>query len=190
MIKIWKYLLTLCLKLAVQFSLFMHPDQAQNTPSGIQGQEATAAAVIYVTGKKLTPTFHNQDKQTPRLFFRFGRSPIAIKQNPIGNMCRCCLRALTRNFCFLAEPDKRRKRVASENIWKDQNWWSFQLRDNCKQSRTACGKETPVKWFIISKLKRSAVEKGSWMCVCEIHACPKRRFRLAARVLVKLVVCS
>ena len=33
----------------VQFSLFMHPDQAQNTLSGIQGQEATAVAVIYVT---------------------------------------------------------------------------------------------------------------------------------------------
>jgi len=30
----------------------MHPDQAQNTSSGIQGQEATAVAVIYVT----TPT--------------------------------------------------------------------------------------------------------------------------------------
>ena len=30
-------------------SLFMHPDQAQNTSSGIQGQEATAVAVIYVT---------------------------------------------------------------------------------------------------------------------------------------------
>jgi len=27
----------------------MHPDQAENTLSGIQGQEATAAAVIYVT---------------------------------------------------------------------------------------------------------------------------------------------
>ena len=34
---------------SVQFSLFMHPDQAQNTSSGIQGQEATAVAVIYVT---------------------------------------------------------------------------------------------------------------------------------------------
>ena len=34
---------------AWQFSLFMHPDQAQNTSSGIQGQEATAVAVIYVT---------------------------------------------------------------------------------------------------------------------------------------------
>jgi len=33
----------------VQFSLFMHPDQAQNTLSGIQGQEATAVAVIFVT---------------------------------------------------------------------------------------------------------------------------------------------
>jgi len=33
----------------------MHPDQAQNTSSGIQGQEATAVAVIYVTA----PT--NQD---------------------------------------------------------------------------------------------------------------------------------
>ena len=30
----------------VQFSLFLHPDQAQNTSSGIQGQEATAVAVI------------------------------------------------------------------------------------------------------------------------------------------------
>jgi len=27
----------------------MHPDQAQNTSSGIQGQEVTAVAVIYVT---------------------------------------------------------------------------------------------------------------------------------------------
>jgi len=27
----------------------MHPDHAQNTLSGIQGQEATAVAVIYVT---------------------------------------------------------------------------------------------------------------------------------------------
>jgi len=27
----------------------MHPDQAQNTLSGIQGEEATAVAVIYVT---------------------------------------------------------------------------------------------------------------------------------------------
>jgi len=33
----------------VQFSLFMHPDQAQNALSGVQGQEATAVAVIYVT---------------------------------------------------------------------------------------------------------------------------------------------
>jgi len=32
-----------------QFSLFMHPDQAQNTLSGMQGQEGTAVAVIYVT---------------------------------------------------------------------------------------------------------------------------------------------
>jgi len=31
--------------LSVQFSLFMHSDQAQNTWSGIQGQEATAVAV-------------------------------------------------------------------------------------------------------------------------------------------------
>jgi len=30
----------------VQFSLFLHPDQAQNTLSEIQGQEATAVAVI------------------------------------------------------------------------------------------------------------------------------------------------
>jgi len=29
-----------------QFSLFLHPDQAQNTLSGIQGQEAPAVAVI------------------------------------------------------------------------------------------------------------------------------------------------
>jgi len=35
--------------LCKQFSLFMHPDQAQNALSGIQGQEATAVAVIYVT---------------------------------------------------------------------------------------------------------------------------------------------
>ena len=35
--------------ITVQFSLFMHPDQAQNTSSGIQGQEATAVVVIYVT---------------------------------------------------------------------------------------------------------------------------------------------
>ena len=27
----------------------MHPDQAQNTLSGVQGQEATAVAVIYFT---------------------------------------------------------------------------------------------------------------------------------------------
>ena len=38
----------------VQFSLFMHPDQAQNTSSGIQGQEATAVAVIYVTAPLIT----------------------------------------------------------------------------------------------------------------------------------------
>ena len=38
----------ICCK-GLQFSLFMHPDQAQNTSSGIQGQEATAVAVIYVT---------------------------------------------------------------------------------------------------------------------------------------------
>ena len=31
----------------------MHPDQAQNTSSGIQGQEATAVAVIYVTAPPL-----------------------------------------------------------------------------------------------------------------------------------------
>ena len=37
----------LCLNQSV--SLFMHPDQAQNTSSGKQGQEATAVAVIYVT---------------------------------------------------------------------------------------------------------------------------------------------
>jgi len=37
-----------------QVSLFMHPDQAQNTSSGIQGQEATAVAIIYVTAP--TPT--------------------------------------------------------------------------------------------------------------------------------------
>jgi len=36
----------------VQFSLFMHPDQAENTSSGIQGQEATAVAVIYVTAPR------------------------------------------------------------------------------------------------------------------------------------------
>jgi len=30
----------------------MHPDQAQNILSGIQGQEATAVAVIYVTAPK------------------------------------------------------------------------------------------------------------------------------------------
>ena len=35
--------------LSQQFSLLMHPDQAQNTSSGIQEQEATAVAVIYVT---------------------------------------------------------------------------------------------------------------------------------------------
>jgi len=29
-----------------QFSLFLHPDQAQNTSSGMQGHEATAVAVI------------------------------------------------------------------------------------------------------------------------------------------------
>jgi len=34
---------------SVQLSLFMHPDQTQNTLSGIQGQEATAVAVVYVT---------------------------------------------------------------------------------------------------------------------------------------------
>jgi len=28
------------------FSLFMHPDQAHNTQSGMQGQEATALAII------------------------------------------------------------------------------------------------------------------------------------------------
>jgi len=33
----------------VQFSSFMHPDQAQNTLSEIQGQEATAEDVMYVT---------------------------------------------------------------------------------------------------------------------------------------------
>ena len=39
----------------------MHPDQAQNTLSGIQGQKATAIAVIYVTAsthtvcRQLTP---------------------------------------------------------------------------------------------------------------------------------------
>jgi len=36
-----------------QFSLFLHPDQAQNTLSGIQGQEATAVIVIYVTAPTL-----------------------------------------------------------------------------------------------------------------------------------------
>jgi len=30
----------------VQFSLFLYPNQAQNTSSGIQGLEATAVAVI------------------------------------------------------------------------------------------------------------------------------------------------
>ena len=49
----WIYLLYTCTpECSVQFSLFMHPDQAQNTLSGIQRQEATAVAVIYVT----TPT--------------------------------------------------------------------------------------------------------------------------------------
>jgi len=38
----------------VTVSLFMHPDQAQNTSSGIQGQEATAVAVIYVTAPTVT----------------------------------------------------------------------------------------------------------------------------------------
>jgi len=32
--------------ITVQFSLFLHPDQAQNTSSGIQGQEVMAVAVI------------------------------------------------------------------------------------------------------------------------------------------------
>ena len=39
-------------QVSVQFSLFMHSDQAQNTSSGIQGQEATAVAVIYVTAPR------------------------------------------------------------------------------------------------------------------------------------------
>jgi len=34
----------------------MHPEQAQNTFSGIQGQEATAVAVIYVTAPTITHT--------------------------------------------------------------------------------------------------------------------------------------
>ena len=36
----------LAFECSVQFSVFMHPDQAQNTLSGIQGQEETAVAVI------------------------------------------------------------------------------------------------------------------------------------------------
>ena len=36
----------------------MHPDQAQNTSSGIQGQEATAVAVIYVTAPSLRHLRH------------------------------------------------------------------------------------------------------------------------------------
>ena len=38
---------------SVQLSLFMHPDQTQNTLSGIQGQEATAVAVVYVTAPQV-----------------------------------------------------------------------------------------------------------------------------------------
>ena len=44
----WSYLL-IWRSFSVQFSLFLHPNQAQNTLSGIQGQEVTAIAVIYVT---------------------------------------------------------------------------------------------------------------------------------------------
>jgi len=37
--------------LEVQFNLFLHPDQAQNTSSGIQGWEATAVAAIHCPHK-------------------------------------------------------------------------------------------------------------------------------------------
>ena len=50
---------------SVQFSLFMHPDQAQNTLSGIQGQEATAVAVIYVTAP--TQLFCQQNSSFERI---------------------------------------------------------------------------------------------------------------------------
>jgi len=34
------------LTFTVQFNIFLHPDQAENTQSGMQGQETTAVAVI------------------------------------------------------------------------------------------------------------------------------------------------
>jgi len=40
----------------------MHPDQAQNTSSGIQRQEATAVAVIYVTAPKVHAKQQNTNK--------------------------------------------------------------------------------------------------------------------------------
>jgi len=54
-------------KRPVQFSLFMHPDQAQNTLSGIQGQEVTAVAVIYVTA----PTYVTDIYVTDQALFYF-----------------------------------------------------------------------------------------------------------------------
>jgi len=50
----------------------MHPDQAQNTLSGIQGQEATAVAVIYVTAptssRKTTKYKCTHSKQSVHTF--------------------------------------------------------------------------------------------------------------------------
>jgi len=46
--------------LAYQFSLFLYPDQARNTSSGMQGLEATAVAVI----KSLPPQLHAKQQNT------------------------------------------------------------------------------------------------------------------------------
>jgi len=55
----------------------MHPDQAHNTSSGIQGQEATAVAVIYVTAP--TGGGHN----SPGAELLWGRQIIArAPKNP------------------------------------------------------------------------------------------------------------
>ena len=72
-----------CLWVQFQFSLFMHPDQAQNTSSGIQGQEATAVAVIYVTAPNEKDTL----PQTMRL--PLGESGVWGSRIPPAVKARC-----------------------------------------------------------------------------------------------------
>jgi len=91
--------------MTVQFSLFMHPDQAQNTSSGIQGQEATAVAVIYVTA----PTY---DIQFWRIFVElitYRKLTLCVQQFAGGplDLEGLSLHSLSENLALLVGPTRR-----------------------------------------------------------------------------------